>query len=564
VRPGNPSDPPSARAQSVAPTPAPASEAAAGPPSAALGLATLALPLLAGAVVRLGGLGRQILGGDELHPLRAAFSQPLATLLTTYQAPDTYVPLASLAKLALLAGLPLDERWLRLPSLLAGLAAVVVVPRLAAPVLGRWAALLAAWLFALSPALVLYGRIVRAYAPLVLLAAVGALLAYRWAGRPNRADALGYAGCAALALYTHPVATPTAVAPLAWIWLRTIFATRSPKPPLGATVRLTALLASGLLAVLATTVSSLLDLAARRRIEPQWSGETVHGLLAFFAGSAAPVAIAAFWLLAAAGLLVLARRGGGSFAALLALSAGVQIVGVVVLAPVGVHEPLMFDRYTLTALPFLLLAAAAGLAAVLAPGARFATPAAAAVLVLWTASGPLAESVRWRTSFAHHNDFVTYGCPRPHLDDGAVPAAYRELAALAGSEPVLEAPWPSTWRFARSLPLYAELHRRPVLVGSPERWIGEPLLRLAAVRPLRVDAIAASGARFVIVHRDLGREETQLRNAPCGEPAAAEPRLPVWEQLRREATTLEAALTARYGPPRFADPAVAIWDLAAR
>lgn len=550
--------------------------------------ATLGAAVLAGAGLRLYGLGHQVMGGDELHPLRAALTQPLGQILTTYQAPDTYIPLAGVAKLALLAGQPLDERWLRLPSLVASLLAIVLIPRLAAPAIGRRAAVAAAWLFALAPPLVLYGRIVRAYAPLVLLAAAGALLAFAWSRAPRPRLAIAYAFCAGLALYTHPVAAPTAVAPLAWLWILALhrrLRDRASRPDsnreLAALLRLTLVVGATLAAVLLLTLRSLLDLASRRRIDPNWSGESVHGLLTFFAGSAALPTLAAFWLIAGFGLVVLVRHGRGDFAGLLAFSFVSQVAGVVVLAPVGVHEPLMFDRYTLTALPFALIAAAVGFAALAARGATFVSrfvarsavrshdgaagpgwaTALGVLLVAWLASGPLAEPIRWRTSFAHHNDFVTYGCPRPRL--GAVPTPYQALAALPGDEPVLEAPWSSVWRFGRTLPLYGELHRRPVLVAANERLLADPHLALAAVQSLALPTLRSNGARFVIVHHNLAREEARLIDDACGEPGPNLLKQPVWSELRREAATLATALEQAFGPPRWSDADVAIWDLAA-
>jgi hypothetical protein len=83
----------------------------------------LALATLAGAILRLRHLDRQVLGGDELHLVRAALDLSWSEILTTYHAADNCIPLTALNRLLLELGVPLSERLLRLPMLAAGIAA---------------------------------------------------------------------------------------------------------------------------------------------------------------------------------------------------------------------------------------------------------------------------------------------------------------------------------------------------------------------------------------------------------------------------------------------------------
>jgi len=87
-----------------------------------------AAPLVVGTALRLWNLPHQILGGDEVHALRAAVKLSLPQILVTYQPADNCIPLTALYKLLMIAGLPITEMVLRLPMLLCGLAALLVLP----------------------------------------------------------------------------------------------------------------------------------------------------------------------------------------------------------------------------------------------------------------------------------------------------------------------------------------------------------------------------------------------------------------------------------------------------
>lgn len=526
-------------------------------------------PFAVGAVLRLWALGSQILGGDELHAVRAALGRPLGDILASYEAPDISVPLAALGRLVLAAGGTLDEGWLRLPGLAAGLAGLWLIPRLAARQLGRPAAAALAWLAALSPGLVLYSRIARAYMPLVLLTFAAAMACHRWLeeARPSRAAA--YAGLASLAVLCHPVALPMALAPLAFAAgsaLRVRPAEGGAIAGLRRLLPLAAALALALGAALLPAWPSLERLASTRR-QPlsAYGWPTVRGLALLEAGASEPLAALGFWALAAWGLARLGRTHA-AFAAYTAWLVAAQIGGVLLLAPVGANLPLLANRYTLVALPFVLIWVASGLDGLrrLAAG-RLGTWGGLAVAALgvaaWTASGPLAERPLRTTSFAHHNDFVDFSCPRPALPPAGPPESYRRLAARTEPGAVVEVPWPSTWRFARSLPLYQEVHGRPVLVATGEGALWDPRLDLRAVVPARPRGFLASGARFVVVHLDLAAEERRLAIAPACRIPERDLDRPAAARLAGEGRRLAAALERLWGAPDLADPEVRVWDL---
>lgn len=514
-------------------------------------------PVVAGAVLRLWHLGSQVLGGDEPHVLRAALTRPLGEILTTYHAPDSYLPLAALAKLALAAGLPLAEGWLRLPGLAAGLALIVVIPLLARRWLGQRGAVLLAWLLALSPSLVLYSRIVRAYSPLLVLTSVAGLAVVHWLARPGRRWALAYAVPAALAVFTHPVAAPSAAAPLAVAAGRAARRWRE-EPRLTVEVLQLALLAALAVGLLVgPALPSLRELAATRRQPPLYTLATVQRVAMLEAGTSQPLAALAFWALALLGGWSLWRRHR-SLALLSGTVAVAQLAGVVVLSPVGAEQPLLFNRYSLMALPFLLCWVAAGLATLTARLRRGGF-VAAGLLAIWTASGPLLEPASFATSFAHHNDFVDFSCSRASAVE--LPAAYGWLAAQGEPGALLEAPWPTTWRFNRAFYAYQARHGRAVLVGTSEALLADSRLRLARVLPLEPGRLLASPARYLLLHREPLAEERQLEVPACLGARREDQARPGARRLAADAARWAAALHLAWGEPDQCLGSIEIWDL---
>src|SRR3977135_2906232 len=69
---------------------------------------------LTGLVLRGWNLLGQVMGGDELHAVRAAARMRLPGILTTYSVTDYSIPLTALDRLWMDAGLTLSELSLRL------------------------------------------------------------------------------------------------------------------------------------------------------------------------------------------------------------------------------------------------------------------------------------------------------------------------------------------------------------------------------------------------------------------------------------------------------------------
>src|SRR5687768_16599562 len=88
----------------------------------------LAASVLAGLAFRFWNLRDQILGGDELHLVRAILRWPVRKILTTYALADSSIPLTALYRWLLDTGMVFSEIDFRLPALLCGGLALFVLP----------------------------------------------------------------------------------------------------------------------------------------------------------------------------------------------------------------------------------------------------------------------------------------------------------------------------------------------------------------------------------------------------------------------------------------------------
>lgn len=510
-----------------------------------------------------------MLGGDELHTVRAAVSRPLGEVLTTYRAADPSLPLAGLFRALIDSGVELSEMGLRLPGLLCGLLLLLVVPAAVGRALGWRTAVVLAWLLALSTPLVLYSRIVRAYSPVVLLGAVAAVAFFSWWEGGRLRSALAFVAAGALAAWLH-LGTAPLLAALFVFALGDLF-TR-PAGERGARLRRLLLLGAGLGGACALFLvpawESLARLVALKHDPQPLSWSAVPEVLRLLAGTRSVGLGLALWGLAVVGLVLLVRDRPRLGAFALVLIAG-QAVGILLLAPVGLEVPWVLARYLLPILPAGLLGVAylfgRPFFQVERGGVRF-LPIAAAVglIVVLALSGPFADTRFRRSSFQNQDD-LAWSAVRAELPGAAVPAFYRQLAGSGERAGIIEVPWMFLWRF-RAFYLYQDLHGQPVRTATFLPLIDRPGLALQSTVAARPDALCAieasgaGGARYVVVHRDLVGEERRIAPPP-GFPAPALPPM-LARRLRREAARLTRQLTREWGPPVHADADLRVWDLA--
>lgn len=523
-----------------------------GPLLAALG---------AGAVLRLVHLDAQVLGGDELHALAAASGESAAELLA-FRTTDHCIPLSLLYHGLLEVGVRLGESEVRAPMVVSGLLLLGGAPLAARAAFGRGTAVIFAWLLAISPPLVLYTRIARPYAPMVLLA-WGAILAFaRWRAHGGRLAAALYPLLGAGAIYFHLGAAPIVAAPLAWAGLRALAAKDS----------------AGLLRTLG--MAAALGVATALPILPAWpsfwellssksngallSGEPLLRTLALQAGTGSWAVAALFWALAVGGAGALLRRERARASFVLVL-VGAHVASFAVMQPRFGDVPIVANRYLLVALPGVLLCVAFALERLRARApAWVGAPSIVLVLLLLFASGPLARAEYYQSPFVHHSAFLSYDPAAEPLEAPSIPAVYERLREADAPGPVLELPWTPVWDLGRSLVLYQRLHRREVVVAPVPRMLEDPRLELRNLAPPEPAALRRSRARFAVLHRSLMAEEMRVGGRRMYDARAMRRRaLEALQPLRRVGSRLEARLRRAWGPPRYEGERVLAWDLEA-
>ena len=513
-------------------------------------------PVALGAVLRLWNLPAQILSDDELHGVRAALGRPVSEILFSYQLADNCIPLSVLFRLLLDAGLRPSELTLRLPLLISGLLLLAAAPAWAARRLDGGVALVFAGLLALSPGLVFYSRLARPYAAVVLLG-FGAVAAFdAWWQRPSWRSGLAYVALAALAVWFHLGAAPLVVSP--FLFAAGSLLARRDWTRARALLALGGSTAAALLSFLLPARESLVPLIAAKSREAEGAFGGALPVLELLAGSVRPAVALAVWAVAAAGLVRLFRIDRDLAALSITVVAG-HLAGLLTLAPEGLEHPIVFVRYLLPALPWVLLWVAVAVGRPW-PALRRVQPAlAAAGLVLVLMAGPFVDGALRRSSFAHHNDYLGYHAPRPKLSPQQIPRFYRRLARSPGAGPVIEYPWVPVWRASRSFYVYQEVHRQEVIVAPVRPVLTDPRLAFRNMVAGTPEGFLASRARWVVIHYDLEAEEERLPEpVSLPQPQAVS----LFHRLFASAGPMTRTRLRRlWGKPDYADRRIFVWDL---
>lgn len=530
-------------------------------------------PVAVGAFLRLFRLGPQLLIYDELHAPRTAMALDMAEILTSYLPSDNSIPLTALFEFLVEWGIELTELHLRLPSIIAGLLTLVAIPVAVAWRLDTRTARWAAWLTAISPGLVFYSRIARSYMPVVLLAFLAVIALEHWWRSGRLRSAAAYVASAALATWLHLVAAPFVAAPFLWAGGAKLARPRVGRS-LGAIALVGLALAAGFAAFLLPAWQSFVELLAGKSGSGRPAPRVIPHVLALQAGAAEPWAVVLFWALAVVGLATLFTRRPG-FAALTVVPPAANLAALLTVAPFGIVDALILNRYLLVGLPMALVWAAVGLERAAAAaedwwaraaatggwigrvgGGRVAVAVAVPLLVL---GGPFLDPQLLDSSFLTHDDFVDFVRPssRPAKPE-LVPGFYRQLAASPGDEPIIEATSLPTWVWQSHISAAQRIHRRRVLLSPAEPGLFVPGLAFGNFVEPKPEELLAAPAGWLVLHR---KSAWELDRTAKGDTIGF-PLLPEMRQLsRRMARRLGGDLERRWGPPDYADEVLLVWDL---
>lgn len=531
-------------------------------------------PVLAGALLRLWRVHEQILGDDEYHALNAVLHLGFPEILVTYLPSDHCIPLSALYRVWLVTVGPLSEMVLRAPVLLSGLALLVVAPVWLERRLGRPTALAFAWLLAVSPPLVLYSRIARSYMWMTLTGflAVAAFWAWWTTGRARWGAA--YALLAGFGLWVHLGSGPFLAAPFVWLLGAKTWETwRGSAPPERpgwlAVVAVGAGAGLAALAFLGPAYETLLPLISQKQganVPMGW--DTAGHLVQLTAGTGIGWLAGLLWLTAGLGWVLLWRRRPDLATFSAVLVAG-HVVGLLVLSPLGLAHPIIFNRYVLIALPWTLAWGAVVLGSSMEwwerrrPASRRRLVRAAlltGVVVVLFGVGPLARVWFLGGSFSHHNLFLLYSLEPPEPPPGTFSEIYQRLAVRDEPGAVVEYPWFWFWNTNLSFPLAQGIHRRDVVVAMHLPEVLRDSVRFHNTTPAAPEALLQSRGRFLLVHKNVLDDELRIHvegwMANSRRPPAVS-----FERLAAAAHHTLALLKRDWGPPFYEDPSVVAWDL---
>jgi hypothetical protein len=461
----------------------------------------LVVGILAGAFLRWYQLSIQIVLDDEWHALHKVLYSDAVGIATSFGYADHSIPLALYYRFLLLHG-GLTEWVMHLPMLLSGIALLVVAPLLlrreaALPVRATWVALLA-----ISPLLVYHSKVARPYALTSLLVPIAIIAFRRWwvADRHTRAWSAIYVVATFLAGWLHTITLAFALLPFAYYGVRCLFRVHGDERLAGAGVGLGRLFRLGLItaiplasALLPPLIEDWDSLSVKAGVDSVTPESAYRTLLMLF-GISQPLLLVALAALTVLGIHRMWRRDSDLTAYLGTVILGAA-VAIAAARPVWIHHPLLYGRYLLAVLPFLLLFLAEGTIAAVdrlrSAAALRAAAVAAMVIALWWL-GPISSYFYYPNQFMGHLRFQFDYDPahNPYVQlvpREPVPEFYRTLTQRPpASLTLIEAPWRLESNF-NPHPWYQEIHRQKVKIGltTPvcgERTFGEYPATVAGLR----------------------------------------------------------------------------------
>jgi len=423
-----------------------------------------ALALAAGTGLRVWQLDGQILIDDEWHAVHRLLAADVSQIVTRLGYADYSIPLTVAFRVLYDYGM-LSERWMHIPAACAGIALLLVGPWLARrwfslPALVTWMALLA-----ISPLLVYHSMVARPYAFTVLLTLISIVALRRWWQDGSRPAAAAYVVSTCLAGYLHAVTLPFVLMPLAYYG---IAALRDRRRLAGCIV--VGLITALLIAVtLGPPVINDWQQFTAKAGKDHVTVESVYRSWLMLAGSQYAAVLAAIVALAAYGWWRVRQRDRDLARYLLVIN-GVASIAVALSGATWIFHPLVYARYLIPGLPFLLLFAAEGMVGLVEHVPRVAPLIVAAGVALLYFLGPMPAIAYYPNQFWGHLRFQYDYDPRENpyvtqIPKEPVPAFYRELAARPpASLKLIEMPWrlesnfnPHAW--------YQEVHRQRVMIG---------------------------------------------------------------------------------------------------
>lgn len=507
-----------------------------------------------GAWLRLHGLGEQVVQDDEWHAIHKLMDSGYAGIFRSFGIADHSIPLTLLYK-AMAETVGLTEINMRIVQALAGIVLIPVCAAIAWRVCASSAAtLLYAFLVAGAPFLVLYSRIARPYAITTLLVVLALAALWRWRERRSPKLAAAVCGLTALSAWLHPISAVFPAVAMLFIFAEDVRARKGIREI--AMLGLAAALA--IAALLAVPVTHDLQALSAKAGGYFAGGYTLARALSLFAGGLPDIVTVAAAAIAAFGAvrLLRAERALGAYLAALAIVPVLVFIG---LGASWTHQGHTFARYVFPVQLIFLLWLSLGVVGLVGLLARRTAPRAEMAVAIAVAAGYLASNPAilqvaalgpWYNHAYHQFDYVgRHNAAALQYTGYDAPRFYKDLGKLPeGSAPIIEAPF-TYGAPANSLAFFRLFHRQPGRIGLIHDLCLEGPYYGEVPNDSRFrfrnfiflddrDAVLASGARYLLLHRD------QLHGRPFA-----------------QADRCMAALARLYGAPVDVDSRLAVFDL---
>jgi len=521
------------------------------------------LPALgAGTAIRLIHLSYQIIGGDEMHTVRVALQQPLEWILTHYVTTDNCIPLTAFYRVQMDLGIRFTEMTFRLPILVLGIVFLIIAPLVLKDKIGKRPAFFLSWLIAIAPLLVFYSRMVRPYMASVFLSFAAVMCFFGWLSSRKLPTGIAYAVLSALAIYFHLTTAPFVLAPLAYFLLEKGIRKERERREFISFFVIAGLTAGIILLFLVPALPSLIPFITEKTMESSFSLKTAGGFFHFFAGTPHRLLTAIFWIVAIGGFVKLVLKRS-RFALYSLFVSAIQLAALLIVSPYGSLSPLIFSRYALPLLPFVLAWVALGLADPWWKGQRKtgAWIQAGAAIVFITGlvlTGPLCTPQFYSSSFAHHTRHLNFHESPAFMHGKDIPAFYEQLKGMPEGA-LIEYPWGWVWLRSNVLSVYQNRHRRDLIVSGVRFLSSDERIKFRNHVPMSPESFLSCRARYLIVHLDLFREEETVISPQFKVPLFSDKSLR--DRMRKMGTDMARQLRKLWGPPIYRDRFMRVWDL---
>jgi len=532
----------------------------------------ISISFVVGIILRLYLISSQIIIDDEWHGINYVIGRPFQYVFTNHGLGANSIPM-NLYRWFLFNTIGWSELSLRAPPLIAGVLSLIIFPIFVVKMFNSRTTAIFSFLLAMSPVLVFYSRMSRPYGIVVVLSFVSFFSLLFWINRGERKLVLLYIVTAVLAIYFHLYASIAVLTPLIIAFIFKIIQRyyNYKKDRISIVPSIYAFIGVGftifLLLVILLLPAHIKNLWWLRPLgHDRMTFETITGYLSVLSGTSNKIMIIFFLLMFVLGLFV-ALREKGVFAIFLVAIIALYFIMMILSHQEGSHAAIQVARYSISAVPLVLVVVAFGLDRILfylhyfiktyniSLILIFLIPSA--ILINFFTFGPLLETYQSPNNFTNHSAFQdSY---EPHvwaqsrsrdlipgyvMSKNDVPYFYFFLSKLSDVKTIIE--YPMLMGDTTNLYYYYQhFHKKNIVAGYlsklviPKRTqdyisgifpVDYVMSRLPDLKKVKfknmvdvenIEAIKSSTANYIILHKHLiaemfpylMKEKMQMSNA---------------------------------------------------